>query len=73
MILQSTQLCNSQYEWFTHEQMAKQCGISIEKIDSIKEYAKNSLFDEKEKVALELMESLIQKEGMISEEFDKQF
>ncbi|CAF4381197.1 unnamed protein product, partial [Rotaria sordida] len=25
MILRSTQLCNSQYEWFTHEQMAKQC------------------------------------------------
>ncbi|CAF4334103.1 unnamed protein product, partial [Rotaria sordida] len=50
MILRSAQLFNSQYEWFQHEQMAKQCGVSIEKIDSIKEWQKSSLFDEKEKV-----------------------
>ncbi|CAF2531324.1 unnamed protein product [Rotaria sp. Silwood2] len=72
MILRGAQLCNSQYEWFQHEQMAKQCGISIEKIDSIKEWQKSAIFDEKEKVVLELMESLIQNRGTISEELDKQ-
>ncbi|CAF1232134.1 unnamed protein product [Rotaria sordida] len=72
MILRSAQLFNSQYEWFQHEQMAKQCGVSIEKIDSIKEWQKSSLFDEKEKVVLELMESLIQNGGTISEELDKE-
>ncbi|CAF4369370.1 unnamed protein product, partial [Rotaria magnacalcarata] len=66
------QLCNSQYEWFQHEQMAKQCGITIEKVNSIKEWRQNSLFDDKEKVALDLMESLIQNGGAISEELDKQ-
>ncbi|CAF2167275.1 unnamed protein product, partial [Rotaria magnacalcarata] len=66
------QLCNSQYEWFQHEQMAKQCGITIEKVNSIKEWRQNSLFDDKEKVALDLMESLIQNGEAISEELDKQ-
>ena len=28
MILRGAQLCQSQYEWFQHEQMAKKCGIS---------------------------------------------
>jgi len=72
MILRGAQLCNSQYEWFQHEQMAKQCGISQEKIDSIKEWQKNSLFDEKEKVALELMESLVQNKGKMSNQLDEQ-
>ncbi|CAF1293947.1 unnamed protein product [Rotaria sp. Silwood1] len=72
MILRGAQLCNSQYEWFQHEKMAKQCGILIEKINSIQEWQKSSLFDEKEKVVLELMESLIQNRGTISEELDKQ-
>ncbi|CAF2091728.1 unnamed protein product [Rotaria magnacalcarata] len=72
MILRGAQLCNSQYEWFQHEQMAKQCGITIEKVNSIKEWRQNSLFDDKEKVALDLMESLIQNGGAISEELDKQ-
>ncbi|CAF4235281.1 unnamed protein product [Rotaria magnacalcarata] len=52
--------------------MAKQCGITIEKVNSIKEWRQNSLFDDKEKVALDLMESLIQNGEAISEELDKQ-
>jgi len=72
MILRGAQLCNSHYEWFQHEQMAIKCGISKEKIDSIKDWQKNPLFDEKEQVALELMESLIQNRGKINDELDKQ-
>jgi alkylhydroperoxidase family enzyme len=72
MILRGAQLCHSQYEWFQHEQMAKQCGISKEKIDSVKEWQTSSLFDEKEKVALELMESLIQNGGKMNDKLDEQ-
>ena len=72
MILRSAQLCNSQYEWFQHEQMATKCGVSKEKINSIKQWEKSSLFDEKEKVVLKLMEALVQNGGRLSEELDQQ-
>jgi alkylhydroperoxidase family enzyme len=72
MILRGAQLCNSNYEWFQHEKMAKQCGISKEKIDSINEWQTSSFFDEKEKIALELMESLIQNKGKINDQLDEQ-
>jgi alkylhydroperoxidase family enzyme len=71
MILRGAQLCNSEYEWFQHEKMAKQCGISKEKIDSINEWQTSSLFDEKEKIAIELMESLIQDKGKMSVQLDE--
>jgi alkylhydroperoxidase family enzyme len=72
MILRSAQLFNSSYQWFQHEPMAKQCGISQEKIDSINEWQNSSVFDEKEKVALELMESLVQNKGKITDQLDEQ-
>ena len=71
MILRGAQLCNSKYEWFQHEKMAKQCGISQEKIDAVKDWKTNSLFDEKEKVALELMEALVQNNGKLTDELDQ--
>ncbi len=71
MILRGAQLVNSKYEWFQHEQMAKQCGISQEKIDAVKDWKNNSLFDEKEQVALELMESLVQNKGKLNDELDE--
>jgi alkylhydroperoxidase family enzyme len=72
MILRGAQLWNSKYEWFQHEKMAIKCGISKEKIDSINEWQKSSLFDEKEKIVLELMESLVQNRGKISDQLDEQ-
>ena len=72
MILRGAQLCQSEYEWFQHEQMAKQCGISEEKINKIKDWKTNSLFDEKEKVALELMESLVLNKGKITDQLDEE-
>jgi len=72
MILRGAQICNSNYEWFQHEKMAKQCGITKEKIDSINEWQISSIFDEKEKIALELMESLIQNKGKINDQLDEQ-
>jgi len=72
MILRGAKLCNSEYEWFQHEKMAIKCGISKEKINSINEWQTNSLFDEKEKVAIELMESLIQNKGKIHDQLDEQ-
>lgn len=72
MILRGAQLCQCQYEWFQHEQMAKQCGLDIDKINAIQEWRKSSLFDEKEKVVLDLMESLVQNGGAITDELDKQ-
>ncbi|CAF1455594.1 unnamed protein product [Adineta ricciae] len=71
MILRGAQLCQSEYEWFQHEQMAKQCGISEEKINAVKHWKTNSLFDEKEKVVLELMESLVLNKGKITDQFDE--
>ncbi|CAF1004871.1 unnamed protein product [Adineta steineri] len=72
MILRGAQLWHSNYEWFQHEQMAKQCGLSQEKIDSIKEWKTSSLFDGKEKIAIQLMESLIENRGKLNDELDKQ-
>ncbi|UJR24230.1 hypothetical protein I4U23_027197 [Adineta vaga] len=72
MILRGAQLCQSRYEWFQHEQMAKQCGISEEKINAIKDWKTNSLFDEKEKIVLELMEALIQNKGKLTDQLDEQ-
>ena len=72
MILRGAQLGNAKYQWSQHEPMARESGISLEKIDSIKEWEKSSLFDEKEKVVLKLMEALFQKGGQISVELDRQ-
>lgn len=71
MILRGAQLCNCQYEWFQHEKMAKDCGISIEKINSVNEWQTSPLFDEKEKVTIELMESLVQNGGIVKKELDE--
>ena len=51
--------------------MVKQYGVPREKIDSIKDWQKSSLFDEKEKVALELMESLIEHGGKVDDQLDE--
>jgi alkylhydroperoxidase family enzyme len=72
MILRGAHLCNSQYELFQHEKMAKQCGISQEKIDAINEWEKSELFDEKEKLAIELMESLVKNRGKMNDQLDEQ-
>jgi alkylhydroperoxidase family enzyme len=72
MILRGAQLCNSKYEWFQHEEMAKQCGISQEKIDAVQDWKNSSLFDEKEKVAIELMEALVLNKGKMSDGLDEQ-
>jgi alkylhydroperoxidase family enzyme len=72
MILRGAQLCHSEYEWFQHEKMAKACGISQEKIDSINEWQTSSRFDEKEKIAIELMEALVQNKGKINQQLDEQ-
>lgn len=71
MILRGAQLCNSEYEWFQHEKMAIQCGIAKEKIDAIKQWQTSSLFDEKEKLTIELMENLIQNKGKINDQLDE--
>lgn len=72
MILRGAQLCHSRYEWFQHEKMAKQCGILQEKIDAIDQWQNSSLFDEREKIALELMESLVQNKGKMSDQLDEE-
>lgn len=71
MILRGAQLCQSEYEWFQHEKMARQCGISDERIEAVHQWRSSALFDEKEKVALELMESLIQNKGKITQQLDE--
>jgi alkylhydroperoxidase family enzyme len=71
MILRGAQLCQSKYEWFQHEKMANECGISKEKIDSINEWQTSSLFDEKEKIAIELMETLVKNQGKMNEQLDE--
>ena len=71
MILRGAQLCQSRYEWFQHEKMAKQCGLSQEKIDAIDQWRNSALFDEKEKIALELMESLIENKGKMTQQLDE--
>jgi alkylhydroperoxidase family enzyme len=72
MILRGAQLCHSEYEWFQHEKMARDCGISKEKIDSISQWQTSPLFNEKEKVAIELMETLVQNQGNMNDQLDEQ-
>ena len=72
MILRGAQLCQCQYEWFQHEKMAEKCGISKEKIDAVNQWQNSSLFDEKEKIVLELMEALVQNRGKINDPLDEQ-
>ncbi len=72
MILRGAQLVNSKYQWHQHEQMAKQFGISEEQINSISEWQTSLLFDDKEKVVLDLMETLILTRGKIRDTLDAQ-
>ena len=71
MILRGAQLCQSDYEWFQHEAMAKKAGISQAKIDLIKDWKESEAFDEKEKVVLALMEALIEDGGKVSDELNE--
>lgn len=68
MILRGAQICQSDYEWFQHEKMAKQCGIDQKKIDAIRDWPNSMIFDERERLALKLMESLIENGGEIDDQ-----
>ena len=70
MILRGAQLCQSDYEWFQHEQMARQAGLSQEKIDLVAEWKESDTFDEKEKLVLALMEALINDGGQLTDELN---
>lgn len=71
MILRGAQLCQSDYEWFQHEKMAKQCGLTQEQIDAIQNWQTSTLFDEKERLVLELMELLIEHRGKLNDRIDE--
>lgn len=72
MILRGAQLCQSNYEWFQHEQMAKQCGITMDKINAIQQWRESSLFDARERIVLTLMEVLIDNGGKMTDELDQE-
>lgn len=70
MILRGAQLCQSDYEWFQHELMARQAGLTQEKIDLVAEWKKSDAFDDKEKLVLALMEALINDGGLLTDELN---
>lgn len=72
MILRGAQLCQCEYERFQHEQMAKQCGLSSEKVAALDRWNDSPLFTEDERLALTLMENVIEHGGKLSDELDQQ-
>lgn len=71
MILRGAQLWPCEYQWIQHQRMAKKCGIPQEKINEIDQWETSSLFDEKEKVVLELIESLLRNKGKLNDQLDE--
>jgi len=51
-ILRVATLCNSYYEWYQHEKMARKAGVSEEKIAGVKIWPESNCFDELEQLVL---------------------
>jgi alkylhydroperoxidase family enzyme len=66
MILRSAQLVHSDYEWQQHYKMAKDAGVTDEQINHLENWRSSSLFSPQEKLAIELMESILV--GKVSDE-----
>jgi alkylhydroperoxidase family enzyme len=62
MILRGAQIVDSSYEWQQHFRMALEAGVSQEKIDHLGDWRDSKLFEESERVALELMEAVVKGE-----------
>ena len=71
MILRGAQLWPCEYQWLQHEGMAKKYGVPKEKINAIDQWKTSPLFDEKEKVVLELIESLVENKGKLNDQLDE--
>lgn len=71
MILRGAQLWPCEYQWCQHQRMAKNHGVTDEQINAIDQWRSSSLFDEKEKIVLELMESLLENKGKLTDELNE--
>jgi alkylhydroperoxidase family enzyme len=67
MILRSAQVSQTDYEWVHHVPMARQAGLSQEKIDAVADWRDSSLFDEPERAALEVSEQITRGPGASAE------
>src|SRR4051812_17147655 len=66
VILRGAQLLRSEYEWAQHLKMARNAGISEEKIQQLSAWRDSGLFDAREKAALALAEAVTH--GRVSDE-----
>lgn len=57
-ILRIATLCNSSYEWYQHEIVARQVGVTEKQIITVKENIESSFFDELERAVLRYTEEV---------------
>lgn len=59
MILRGAQVCQSDYEWQQHLQMAVKAGVPQTQIEALATWNSSPLFSEQEKCSLEFMEAVV--------------